>query len=64
VDITTIILPEENRKDYMDLPEFVTAGMDIHFVETYDQVFDLAFPQTLPKPLPILHRLEHTAPRL
>lgn len=43
VAIHTIILPEENRKDYMDLPDFITKGMDVHFVDTYAEIFDLAF---------------------
>ena len=43
--MTTIILPEENRKDYMDLPDFITQGMEVHFVENYKQIYKLAFNQ-------------------
>ncbi|VDI69123.1 Hypothetical predicted protein [Mytilus galloprovincialis] len=42
--ITCIILPEENRKDYSDLPDFIKDGVEIHFVENYQQVYDIAFP--------------------
>ena len=42
--ITCIILPEENRKDYSDLPDFITEGLEVHFVSEYQQVYDIAFP--------------------
>lgn len=44
VGISTIILPEENRKDFGDLPDFIREGLEVHFVEYYDQVFNLVFP--------------------
>jgi len=40
--VTTIVLPAENRKDYSDLPTFITEGLDIHFAEHYSDVFDIA----------------------
>jgi ATP-dependent Lon protease len=33
-----MILPEENRKDYSDLPDFITEGIEVHFVSEYQQV--------------------------
>ncbi|XP_076465316.1 lon protease homolog, mitochondrial-like [Babylonia areolata] len=42
--IKTIILPEDNRKDFTDLPEFITKGLDVHFVEDYDTIFKMVFP--------------------
>lgn len=45
-DITTVILPEGNRKDYTDLSEFVTKDIDVKFVSFYDEIFDIAFPST------------------
>lgn len=42
--INCIILPEENRKDYSDLPKFITEGLEVHFVNEYKQVYDIAFP--------------------
>ncbi|KAK7595172.1 hypothetical protein V9T40_001605 [Parthenolecanium corni] len=44
--VDCIILPEENRKDFVDLPEFITKGLEVHFVEQYDQVFKIAFPES------------------
>jgi len=44
VGVSCIILPEQNKKDFSDLPDFITNGLEVHFVSTYDQVFELAFP--------------------
>uniref|UniRef100_A0A8B9GIB1 Lon protease homolog, mitochondrial n=1 Tax=Amazona collaria TaxID=241587 RepID=A0A8B9GIB1_9PSIT len=41
--VTCIILPSENKKDYYDLAGFITEGLEVHFVEHYDEVFDIAF---------------------
>lgn len=43
-DIKTVILPHENEKDYDELPEYIKKGIAVHFVENYDQVYDIAFP--------------------
>lgn len=41
--VDTVILPDDNRKDWADLPDFVQDGITVHFVSNYDQVFDIAF---------------------
>lgn len=43
VGVFCIILPEENKKDFDDLPEFIKEGMEVHFVSHYKEVFDIAF---------------------
>lgn len=43
--VTCIILPSENKKDYYDLAGFITEGLEVHFVEHYKEVFDIAFSQ-------------------
>jgi len=40
--ITTVIIPEENRKDLAEIPEAVTKGMKIVPVKWIDEVLDLA----------------------
>ena len=40
--ITTVIIPEENRKDLADIPANVTEGMKIIPVRWIDEVLDLA----------------------
>ncbi|XP_039291445.1 lon protease homolog, mitochondrial isoform X2 [Nilaparvata lugens] len=43
VGVKCIILPDENRKDYNDLPKFITEGLEVHFVSKYSEVFNIAF---------------------
>ncbi|HZV37120.1 MAG TPA: endopeptidase La [Pseudoxanthomonas sp.] len=45
--ITTVIIPEENRKDLADIPANVTAGMKIVPVKWIDEVLDLALERPL-----------------
>ena len=46
--ITTVIIPEENRKDLADIPKNVTDGMRIVPVKWIDEVLDLALERPLP----------------
>lgn len=39
----TIIFPSANRRDYDELAPNVKEGLDVHFVDGYSQIFDLAF---------------------
>lgn len=41
--VDCIILPEENRKDFTELPAYITAGLEVHFVNTYADVFPIVF---------------------
>ncbi|KAF5289191.1 hypothetical protein FQR65_LT00077 [Abscondita terminalis] len=41
--VKCIILPEENKKDYNDLPQFITDGLEVHFVSNYDEIYKIAF---------------------
>ena len=43
--MTCVILPEENRKDYSDLPDFVTQGLEVHFASHYSDIFSVVFPE-------------------
>ncbi|OTF72627.1 hypothetical protein BLA29_008647 [Euroglyphus maynei] len=43
VGVQTIILPDDNRKDFADLPDYIQDGLTVHFVSYYDQVFEIAF---------------------
>ena len=43
VKLNEIILPEDCRRDYDELPEFIKADLNIHFVETYSDVFAIVF---------------------
>lgn len=43
--VQCIILPEENKKDFTDLPKYITDGLEVHFVCSYNDIFDIAFPR-------------------
>lgn len=42
--LNVLIFPKENLRDYDELPDFLKKGLEIHFVEHYDEVFKIAFP--------------------
>ncbi|KAH0994942.1 hypothetical protein GBA52_018806 [Prunus armeniaca] len=42
-EVKTIIFPAANRKDFDELAPNVKEGLDVHFVDDYNQIFDLAF---------------------
>lgn len=42
-NVKIIVMPEENKKDYDDLPTYITEGLEVHFVSQYDQVYRLVF---------------------
>ena len=44
VGLKCVILPNDNRKDYDELPDFITSDLEIHFASTYDDVFKIVFP--------------------
>ena len=39
-----VILPEENRKDYSDLQDYIREGLEVHFATDYKDVFKIMFP--------------------
>ena len=39
----TIIFPSGNRRDYDELAPNVREGLDVHFVDDYSQILNLAF---------------------
>ena len=48
--VTTILLPKDNEKDLADIPKNVLDAMEVHLVETMDEVLRTA----LEGPLPVL----------
>lgn len=42
--LKTLIFPKDNMRDYDELPEYIRKGLTLHFVEHYDEVFHIAFP--------------------
>ena len=49
--IKTVLIPEENTKDLVDMPDNIKNHLDIHPVRWIDQVLELAL-ERKPDPLP------------
>ena len=47
--LKTLIFPEENRKDYEELPDYLKEGLSVHFAATYPEVYRVAFGEGSPK---------------
>jgi len=45
--ITTVIIPDENKKDLADIPANITASLDIHPVRWIDEVLDIVLERPL-----------------
>nr|XP_033320792.1 lon protease homolog, mitochondrial isoform X1 [Megalopta genalis] len=43
VGVNCVILPDENKKDYNDLPKYITDGLEIHFASTFADVYRICF---------------------
>ncbi|MDX1635677.1 MAG: endopeptidase La [Marinobacter sp.] len=41
--ITTIILPDANRGDYEELPDYLKEGLVVHFAKQYSDVYQVCF---------------------
>ena len=48
--ITTVLVPAGNEKDVAEIANEIKSGMDIHFVESMDEVIPLAFAQKIKTP--------------
>lgn len=42
--LNVLIFPEDNQRDYDELPAYLKKGLKVHFVAHYDDVFKIAFP--------------------
>ena len=38
-----VVIPTQNRKDYLELPDHLKEKLEVHFAKTFDDVFDVAF---------------------
>jgi len=38
-----LILPDDNKKDFNELPKFITDGIEVHFVSYYKDIFKIVF---------------------
>jgi ATP-dependent Lon protease len=45
--VKVLIFPKENKRDFDELPPYIRKGLTVHFVDNYNEVFDVAFPKKL-----------------
>jgi ATP-dependent Lon protease len=45
--VKVLVFPKENKRDFDELPPYVKKGLVVHFVDNYDEVFNVAFSQKL-----------------
>ena len=41
--ITNLVLPEANRGDYEELPEYLKEGLTVNFARTFNDVYQVCF---------------------
>ncbi|XP_034122722.1 lon protease homolog, mitochondrial isoform X3 [Drosophila guanche] len=41
--VSCLILPVDNKKDFEELPKFITEGLEVHFAANYEDVYNIAF---------------------
>ena len=58
--ITTVLIPDENEKDLVDIPKVILKKLEVHPVSTIDQVLKLALTD-MPEPLPPVVEAEKSA---
>lgn len=42
--VKILIFPKDNARDYDELPKYIKKGLKVHFVEYYQEVYRVAFP--------------------
>ena len=41
--IKCIILPDQNKRDYDEIPDYLKESLEVHFADDYSKVYDVAF---------------------
>ena len=41
--VKELIIPSDNERDYIEMPDYLKKGLKMHFVATYDEVADICF---------------------
>ena len=45
--VTCLVFPAQNRKDWEELADHLKEGMEVHFAERYEQVYEIVFGEEL-----------------
>lgn len=46
--VNKLVLPYANKRDFEELQDYIKSGLEVTFAQTYDDVFNVAFPKTIP----------------
>jgi len=41
--VKKLVFPKENKRDFDELPKYIRKGIQVHFVDNYDEVYRVAF---------------------
>lgn len=44
--LDVLIFPKDNLRDYDELPDYLKEGLELYFVEHYDEIYHIAFPES------------------
>ena len=43
LDVKELIFPRANRRDFEELPDYIRAGLNVHYVSTFEEVLDIVY---------------------
>ena len=43
--VTCVVFPHGNRREYAELPDFIKEGVEVHFAESYQDLYAIVFPE-------------------
>lgn len=43
--LDVLVFPKDNMRDYEELPDYLKTGLEVHFVEHYDEIYHVSFPE-------------------
>jgi ATP-dependent Lon protease len=44
VGIRELIFPKDNEMDFLELPDYIKEGIEVHFVDYFKDILKIAFP--------------------
>jgi ATP-dependent Lon protease len=45
--ITCVVMPAANERDFVEIPQYLQDGLEVHYAESYDKVYEVAFKDVL-----------------
>ena len=47
-NVKCLVFPKANKRDFEELPEHLKGGLEVHFADSYEQVFAVMFAADAP----------------